>query len=116
RLPMKGQPKFHRFNVENGLSYKFQYQVLHRKNGEYWVATYGRLNRMAFDPTRPENTTFVQYDMDLTRSDALVNATTYSMVEDRFGQLWVGTFNGISKLISTEGSGIFENYLHRPGD
>ncbi len=71
---------------------------------------------MLFDPEKPGKTTFVDYDMDLSRSDALVNATAFSLAEDHYGQLWIGTFNGISKLVSAEGAGVFENYLHRPGD
>jgi ligand-binding sensor domain-containing protein/signal transduction histidine kinase len=116
KLSENGPPKFHHFTEEDGVAYKFQYQVFQRKNGEHWVATYGRLNRMHFDPARTERTTFDEYNMDLEREDALVNATTHSLVEDRFGQLWVGTFNGISKLISADGVGTFENYLNDPND
>ena len=116
-LPTFGaNPVFRSFNVEDGLSYKFIYQVFERENGEHWVASYGRLNRMFFDSGHPERTMFQQYDMDTERGDALVNASTFSLAGDRFGQLWVSTFSGISKLISSEGKGIFENYTKKHGD
>lgn len=116
KLPFSGAPHFQRFTTAEGLTHKYVNQVLQRENGDYWIATYGRMNLFRFHPARPGNMELAEYNMDLERDDALVNATTHSVTEDRFGQLWIGTFNGISKLLSEAGAGTFENYLHQPDD
>ncbi len=116
KLPFSGAPRFQHFTTADGLAHKYVNQVFQRQNGDYWVATYGRMNLLRFHPAQPGNMELNVYDMDLGRSDALVNSSTHSVVEDRFGQLWTGTFNGISKLLSERGPGTFENYLHKPGD
>ncbi|MAT52909.1 MAG: hypothetical protein CMN32_00400 [Saprospirales bacterium] len=113
-LPLEGPPRFQRFTTADGLAHKYVNQVLQRQNGDYWIATYGRMNLLRFHPAQPGNMELAEYNMDLERDDALVNATTHSVTEDRFGQLWIGTFNGISKLLSEAGAGTFENYLHQP--
>ncbi|MBK8965945.1 MAG: hypothetical protein IPM36_04565 [Lewinellaceae bacterium] len=110
------KPRFRHLNTANGLPHKFSFQVFESARGGLWVASYGKLARMFFDPRQPEKTRFKNYDMDLSRSDALANALTFTLAEDRFGQLWIGTFNGLSKCLDTAGPGRFENYRNQPGN
>ena len=67
---------------------------------------------MKFNPAEPAKTTFQNYDMDESRDNALVNATTYIVEKDRFGQFWIGTFLGLSKYVQEEGLEYFQNYLY----
>jgi ligand-binding sensor domain-containing protein/signal transduction histidine kinase len=107
---------FHQYSYSDGLPHSFIFNVIEKGNNEYWVSTYGQLSRMVFDPEKPEATTFQNYDMDENREDALVNATTYIVEQDRFGDFWIGTYNGLSKYMSKDGLEYFENYLHDRDD
>jgi len=98
------------YDSGDGLSHRFTNDILKVNDSLYWVATYGQLSKMSIDPKNRNNVSFKNYDMDLTRNDALVNALTYSLCLDRYGQLWIGTFGGLSKLVSGDGEGTFENY------
>lgn len=112
-LKRNGLPeKWKYYDAGDGLPHSFTYDFLKVNDTLYWVATYGQLSKMTIDPDKRNKVSFRNYDMDLKRNDALANATTYSLCIDRFGQLWVGTFGGLSKLVSTEGEGIFENYIY----
>lgn len=107
---------FHQFSYKDGLPHSFIFNVIEKDENEYWVSTYGQLSRMFFDPDQPEATTFQNYDMDENREDALINATTYIAKQDRFGDFWIGTYNGLSKYINKNGLEYFENYLHDRND
>ena len=108
--------QFRAYTNLDGLPHRFTYSVLQDHDNVYWVATYGQLSKMTFDPERHEGTHFQNYDMDPDRDDALVNATTYSLCRDRFGHTWIGTFNGISKYQEDNGREYFENYNRVLGD
>ena len=53
---------------------------------------------------------FKDYDSDLERTDALINSYVTNLEQDSTGNLWAGTFAGVSRMISEEGKGIFKNY------
>ena len=107
---------FNRLYKSDGLPHNFIYSIKEIKPGEYWVATYGQLSRMIFDPKNKIPPLFQNYDMDASREDALVNATTYITEEDNFGNYWIGTFNGLSKFIDDGIKEYFENYKNEIGD
>ncbi|RMF29525.1 MAG: hypothetical protein D6765_04370, partial [Bacteroidetes bacterium] len=114
-------PRFYTFNTASrgpmgNLPHKFVFGVLEIAPDTFWVATYGKLAKMIFNPRFPEKSSFHWFDMDPARNDALVNATTYILRQDRFGQVWVGTFYGLSKILEDEQGTRFENYLHDPAD
>jgi ligand-binding sensor domain-containing protein/signal transduction histidine kinase len=113
KLNKIGLPESWRYyNSDHGLHHRFTTDILKINDTLYWVATYGQLSKMTIDPDKRSKVSFINYDMHPERKDALVNATTYSLCLDRFGQLWVGTFGGLSKLVSDEDEGIFENYIY----
>ncbi len=110
------QPVFHYFTRKDGLPHGFIYDVEEIGEGKYWVPTYGQLSKMTFDKTAPEKTTFQNYDMDNERQDALVNATTYEVARDKFGQFWIGTFDGLSIHKQLGLREVFDNYKNVIGD
>ncbi len=109
---------FKYFTSEDGLPHSYVRQIKEIKKGEYWVMTYGQLSRMKFDPNNVQDTRFQNFDMDDAKTDALVNASTMVAERDRFGQFWIGTFNGVSKYMEKSGREFFDNYkneLNNPG-
>jgi len=113
QLNDKGLPEsWHYYDSGHGLGHSFTTDILQENDSVYWISTYGKLSMMTINSKDREEFKIRNFDMDLNRDDALVNATTYSICIDRFGQLWIGTFGGLSKLISKEGEGSFENYIY----
>ena len=108
--------KFDSFNEIHGIPHTFNYNLLEIGNGAYWVATHGGLAKMSFDPKAPPNVKFENYEMDEQRIDALVNSFTLDVVKDKFGNYWIGTFDGVSKYVEKEGRIFFENYKNEPGN
>ena len=110
------EPDFQHFTTSNGLPNNWISDVLHIAENDYWVATYGQLSRMTFDPQKPKETSFFNYDMDDSRDDALVNASTYQVCKDKFGDQWIATFDGLSKFVERDGRTFFDNYKNVRGD
>lgn len=74
--------------------------------GQFWIATHGGgLN--LFDPDKG---TFEHFRHDLARSGSISNDVVISVLEDRTGNLWVGTRNGLNRC----SRGQFEAYRKDP--
>ena len=76
-------------------------------DGSFWIGTHNGLNHLP--RLGPEPARFTRY---LLR-DGLPDATIYSILEDRFGRLWMGTNRGVATL--NIDSGRFWNYSLRDG-
>ncbi|MEM8907870.1 MAG: two-component regulator propeller domain-containing protein [Bacteroidota bacterium] len=101
---------------ESGLSSNYIIAIHEIQKNEYWVGTFEGLNHVRFDPTlggAPQIESFYQDDK-LTK--ALGNSCITSLGKDRFGQYWVGTRGGLSKVIKQAGQYAFENYQYQPAD
>lgn len=91
--------KFKRFlhsqNDPKSISHNFIYSaILNDSKGNLWVGTYGGgLNRMNI-----ENETFICYINDPDEPASLSDNLVFSIYEDDFGMLWVGTNNGLNCL------------------
>ncbi|HFA50396.1 MAG TPA: hypothetical protein ENJ95_15390 [Bacteroidetes bacterium] len=116
KKPANSWPLFHRFWTKDGLPNNWVFNVSEIKMGLYWVATYGQLSKMAFDPDDPGGTVFQNFDQSDKRDDALVNAFTKVVEKDRFGQFWIGTFNGLSMYVDKGGREYFINHKYIFGD
>ncbi len=103
-------PVFNHLFVEDGLPNNYIYGIEETSKGRYWVSTYGQLSKMNFTHGVDIKPSFKNYDMDDRRPDALVNAMNYQVASDRFGDYWVATYNGLSKIINETGEGVFDNY------
>lgn len=104
------EPVFEKIYFPDNIPHSWIYDVLEIKKGKYWIATYGKLAKMTFDPNKNEDPDLQVFDMNPKVNDALVNATTYQVCKDRYGQFWVGTFLGLSKYIQKNGRDYFDNY------
>lgn len=58
--------------------------------------------------------TTVEYKNDPSNPKSLSNNKVYSVYRDKVGNLWVGTFSGLDKLI--ESTGEFVHYKHDPNN
>ncbi|MEM9824531.1 MAG: two-component regulator propeller domain-containing protein, partial [Bacteroidota bacterium] len=104
------KPVFRDIGHDEGIPHTFVYSSTEVEPGLYWVATYRGLVRMHFDVTESDEARLEIFQMDKDDDDALVNSTCYQLVKDRFGQYWVGTFIGLSKIVERDGQTSFENY------
>jgi signal transduction histidine kinase/ligand-binding sensor domain-containing protein/DNA-binding response OmpR family regulator len=97
----------HENNNPNSLTSDYTTDVLVDKNNSVWVATYSSgLNR--FDP---KSGRFKRY-MEGTAADQLTNNMIYVLLEDRNGQIWVGTDHGLNVFNPLTGQ--FTKYFNNP--
>ena len=102
---------FAHFSSDNGLPHNWSTAVLEEEPNKFWVGNYHRLIKIEFPNGDFRNPKFTAYDSSRERDDALVNSYILALEKDKNGALWVGTFSGVSRLISDEGEGTFENYI-----
>jgi signal transduction histidine kinase/ligand-binding sensor domain-containing protein len=98
------------FSYKDGLPHRMINSILQIDDHHYYIATFGQLSKMYFDINHLDQTLFTNYDQDETRSDALTNSLTYVIEKDKNGDYWIGTFNGLSKLVSDDDIGHFQNF------
>jgi ligand-binding sensor domain-containing protein/signal transduction histidine kinase len=117
QLDSNGNPgSFVRITTENDLEHLWTFEVVEEDPNTFWVGNYHRLVSLKFpngDLTKP---LIKNYNSSQERDDALVNSYTIQLAKDKNNNLWIGTFNGLSRLISSEGEGTFKNYLSAFGE
>ncbi|NND63993.1 MAG: hypothetical protein HKN48_12455 [Flavobacteriaceae bacterium] len=102
--------EFFHFTSENGLPHTFSFSILEENPNHFWIANYSGLVKMTLPQGDIAKAQFKVYGNDKTRNDALVNNYVQELEFDRNGNLWAGTFSGVSKLINAEGQGNFQNF------
>lgn len=107
---------FYHFSATNGLPHNWTTAVLEESPNKFWVGNYHRLMKIEFPNGVIESARFTEYDSSRERDDALVNSYVLDLEKDKNGALWIGTFSGVSRLISEEGEGTFENYISAFGE
>ncbi len=107
---------FSHFTAENGLPHKWSNEVYEVDENTFWLSNYIRLVKITFPDGDFRNPEFRNYNSSTERDDALVNSYTLNLEKDSRGNLWVGTFSGVSKLISDENEGVFKNYTSGFGE
>jgi signal transduction histidine kinase/ligand-binding sensor domain-containing protein/DNA-binding response OmpR family regulator len=90
------------------LSGNYVVSLLEDHRGTVWVGTYG--NGICKAVTAPDGKIqFVSY----TKNDGLCNNVVYAMEEDRSGNIWISTDNGLSKFNPETSS--FQNFYTKDG-
>ena len=102
--------EFVHYTQKNGLPHNWSYEVIEENDSTFWVGNYIRLLKITFPNGEYTSPIFKDYDSDLERTDALINSYVTNLEQDSTGNLWAGTFAGVSRMISEEGKGIFKNY------
>ncbi len=81
----------------NSLNTNVAYAFYRDRQNTYWIGTEKGVNSLRFenqDFNRPNFSTFLNEEGDST---SLSNNTVLSFLEDRQGNLWIGTLNGLNK-------------------
>ncbi len=108
--------KFFTITKKNGLPHNWSFDIHEEDEKNYWSANYIGLLKISFKNEELNKPKIKRYDSSQNRSDALVNSFVLDLQKDANNNVWIGTFNGLSKLISEEETGIFNNYTSTFGN
>ena len=108
--------KFIHISEKNGLPHNWNFDIYEEDKNNYWLANYIGLLKLTFQNNNFSNPTIKRYNSDQEREEALINSFTLDLEKDSENNLWVGTFNGLSKLVSSEELGSFDNYTSSFGE
>lgn len=117
-----GEDKFITFEADSNDKYSLPsnnlYSITHSsRNGEHylWVGTRNGLGRLYLKKGKeytPQNTNFYIYQSDSKSSagdNCLPNNYVYDVIEDRKGQIWIGTRGGGIAVIDNK-EGLYERF------
>lgn len=98
------------------------YSLLEDKDGNLWIGTKGdglfRIDGLLRNPSIKDNTFVVHnFKRDGKDPSSLSMNTVYALLQDHYGQIWVGTYNGGLDLIKSPFGEdiIFEHYKKGKG-
>jgi ligand-binding sensor domain-containing protein/signal transduction histidine kinase/DNA-binding response OmpR family regulator len=112
--PNSGKTVHYRGNSSDpaGLSSEFINAVIEDRSGDFWIASNSggvfRMNNKGED--------FKLFCNDPTAPRTLADNSVLSLYFDTSGSLWVGTFDGLSRLVNDKNSPHFINYTHANGE
>jgi signal transduction histidine kinase/ligand-binding sensor domain-containing protein/DNA-binding response OmpR family regulator len=121
----KSPPTFvhykHDPNEPNSLSHNVAYSICEDKSGVLWIGTLGGgLNELISGDNERSHPTFKHYKHDPVNPSSISDNLIYSVYEDNFGELWIGTVNGgLNKLIRSDNKKsppTFIRYTHDPNN
>ncbi len=102
--------KFYRYTKANGLPRNWSFDIHEIDPYNFWVGNYAGLVKMTLEEGNLENPKFTVYTSDKERTNGLVNSQANDIESDARGNIWIGTFSGVSKLIDEDSPGTFQNY------
>ncbi|MEM9679237.1 MAG: two-component regulator propeller domain-containing protein, partial [Bacteroidota bacterium] len=108
--------KFTRFTTNHGLPHNWCQAIYEEDEDNFWIGNYAGLVKLTIDNQDFENSTFKVYSSDPKDDNTLVNSYTMEIVDDKNDNIWIGTFFGLSKMISEDNEGKFSNYLSNTKD
>ncbi|MFH1321228.1 MAG: two-component regulator propeller domain-containing protein [Bacteroidota bacterium] len=107
---------FKTYNIEHGVSYNEIRAVIEDKKGNIWLGTAKNLSKFHPKNTEENLLRFGKGFEIFFRKDGLVHLSIWSLLEDKYGNIWIGTGTGLSKYIppSAEGEkGRFKNFIEK---
>lgn len=96
---------------ENGLSDNRIYRIYEDKDGSLWIGTPGGLDKAVWEGDKPEAIRFTSFKNDPNNPESLSNNRVGAIVRDAVGNLWIGTKQGLNRMIS-ENPARFERFAH----
>ncbi|MEE9571612.1 MAG: two-component regulator propeller domain-containing protein, partial [Candidatus Neomarinimicrobiota bacterium] len=112
----------------NSLSNDEVFSIFQDKAGNLWIGTYDGLNKLNTEYISGINNNkspppFISYKHNPEDPNSLSDNRVYSILEDKSGNLWIGTLDGgLNRLLpgsingSKKSSPIFQHYRHEPDD
>ena len=115
----------HNPNNSTSLSNDEVFSLYQDAHNNLWIGTYGGLNKLSSEylagiKTDP-SPVFNSYKHDPSDTNSLSDNRVYSILEDHYGILWIGTLDGglnrlIQEVETKNSSPTFQHFKHNPGD
>ncbi len=99
--------RFQHYTADQGLSQNMVDCMLKDSKGFMWFGTWNGLDRF-------DGYTFTVYKQDANHNNSISNNFIYSMCEDLYKNIWIGTGSGLNVYIYDEDR--FVTYKHHPGN
>ncbi len=107
---------FRRYTTQDGLPHNRTYEIHQETKNGFWIGNYHGLMKLELEEDSFDIGSLQVYTTDAKNSSSLVNTQAMEMESDGDNNLWVGTFSGVSRILSEVDGGIFENYTSSYGD
>ncbi len=101
----------HNYKDPKSLSHNDVYCIKQDKQGNVWIGTGSGLNKIEWNHNQPLTDALIKGEVEFKvylEKDGLSNGVVFGILEDRTGNLWLSTNNGLSMF--EQGSGRFINY------
>jgi len=110
----------HDANDPKSLSNNQVFSILQDKSGDLWFGTNGGgVNKLIPGDKEGSSPTFIHYLHNLEKKTSLSSNVVSKICQDKSGNLWIGTENGLNKFVPGDNSGFastFIHYKHNPDD
>ena len=119
--------RFFRFqrdaNDPNSLSNNNINAIIQDKSGDIWIGTDCGLNKLVLSGASASSSegeasspTFIRFQNDPNNPNSLSHNTIRSICEDKSGVLWIGTDDGLNKLVPNENEGTSSTFIRYQND
>lgn len=95
----------------NSLSDNRIYRIFEDTNGDLWIGTAGGLDKISWDGANSDSVKIVSFRSDANNAESLSHNRVQAIARDAAGQLWIGTKNGLNKMLS-ESPPRFQRFNH----
>ncbi len=96
------------------ISYDVINALCEDRNGNLWIGTDVGLNKYEKNAKTAGINKFVQFKLDSVDSKSLSNNQITDLLQDKEGNLWIGTFGGVNRIKASElekSKPVFERFL-----
>ena len=105
--------KFKRWKIESDVLKENAVNYIYEDSkGLIWIGTY----RSGLYRFNPSNNNFDHWSFDQNDNSSISNNYISSILEDKYGNLWISTYNGLNKFNPESSSTKFTRYYHLPGN
>lgn len=100
----------------NSLSNNEVRSIYEDQSGALWVGTVGGLNKLVPNENEEAHPKFLHYKNNPDNPNSLSHNAILSIYEDRSGGLWIGTEDGLNKLVPGESQEAPPKFIHYNND
>ncbi len=107
---------FHIPNKQNTLCGNIIFSIYQDKSGNIWIGTDNGLNKIAGEKINNPSPEFIGFKHNSKDKQSLSNNNVRTILQDSYGHIWIGTDEGLNRLLTNDNSGKFRNYKNDPND